>query len=364
MSRATDVKDLLDEEAREQDLLVESHGQKWKVTNLNSGLVKFLPKNGAGRSLKNFRTQLHSLRPPPSPMLAATEGTDFMPRDTWWKVEDLIAAARMQGLRPYVSGGILCVPGDLDAQPIAEMLRDREAEVVAYLAPAHARPNQSESDHMPKIADTARIDRTGPARNIAGDAEALWSLLREEARKQGDKPGTNAGVPGVLWAGALIRIVQEIGEGWDAIHVQEVRQYLNRTEHTHCQRPKAKPPIWWIADTWSDGGLTVTRIPEAGDLERAEPQQPKPAAEPEPAAAPGGALAALRALDLRITTAEQRAADAEKALNKERGEKSDLLTELDEVRAERDQAVRERDKAVAELDLINAMLGKLGLGGA
>ncbi|MER6171327.1 hypothetical protein [Streptosporangium sp. NPDC001681] len=362
MSRATDVKDLLDKEAEEHDLLVESHGRKWKVTNLATGLVKFLPKNGAGRSLDNFRTQLRSLRPAPSLMLAATERTDSMPRDTWWKVEDLLAAAHMQGLRPYVSGGILHVHGDLDAQPVAEMLHAREAEVIAHLTRSHTNPtNPSEGNQaVPKIVETARIDRTGPVRNIAGDAEALWELLRDEARKQGDRHGTNAGVPGVLWTGALIHIVQEIGKDWDDAHVQEVRQYLNRTEHTHCQRPKAKPPVWWLANAWNDGGLTVTRSAKKGDLERVEPQQPEP--EPEPAAAPGSALAALRALDQRITAAEQRAVDAEKALDQARGERSDLLTELDEVRAELGQAVADRDKAQAELDLINTMLGKLGLG--
>lgn len=112
-------------------------------------------------------------------MVAATEKADTtMPRDTYWNVEMLVAAARANGIRPYVSGGILYTPGPIEAQAYTEMLRSRETEVIAHLAGP-----SPEGDTMPKIAGTAHVTRSKP-RDIAADAEALWGLLRESAREQ------------------------------------------------------------------------------------------------------------------------------------------------------------------------------------
>ncbi len=379
MSRATDIKKMLDTEAARLKLNVAKDGDSWKVTNPANDRDIDIPLRAIGRGIRNYRTAVRGLAATANPMVAATNTTatatqdELMPRDrdTWWNVENLVAAARAHGLRPYVSGGILHTPGPVDAKSYADMLHAREAEVIDYLTPAQP---TAEGDHsVPKLGETARIVR--PARDIAGDSKALWEILRELAAVQGEKPLSNGGTPGVMWTGALIDVIREACPDWDALHVTDVRQYLNRTEHTRCHRPKLKPPVWWVAKTWNDGGLTVTRVDDGQPLEGAEPAPkpkpkptspkqaaPKPAA---PAATPavetgGGALATLRAIEVRITQAEQAAAAARMELSEVKADREKMRKQRDDAWEELDELRAERDQAVAELTAINKLFGQLG----
>lgn len=364
MSSKSDVRKLVKAEAKRLGFTIKLANGRWEITNPNNGRTGFIPLQAIGRGLDNYRAEIRALAQDHpavslSPMVAATDPDPVkddatMPRDTYWSIDMLVEAARANGIRPYVSGGILHTPGPVEARPYVEMLQSRETEVIAHLTGNTTSP---EGDDVPKIGETARVTRTQP-RDIAADAEALWGLLRDAAREQGDKPLTNGGVAGVQWVGAVADVIKTVGSDWDAIHERDVRQYLNRTEHTRCHRPRANPPVWWIADTWNDGGLTVTKVtpkpaPKPANVEAA-PEQDMPAG--------GPALTALIQIEQSMREAEQRAAAAEldrdearRERDRYRKERDDLLVELDEMRAERDQAR-------AELEAINAMFARLGGG--
>jgi hypothetical protein len=255
MSRIKDV-DALIREARVAGLKVEPHGAKWRVTNPKTGGQAFVPNQGAGRSLANIKAELKRLASPPAPMVAAT--TTSAEEDLAEKafaggdLQSLMKAALNSGVRMRISGGLLHVTGPPDAEPLARLLRNRERDVLALLDP----PDEKELS-MPKIRDIAHIS-TRPE-NVAKDAQALWEILREKAREDGDEPGTNAGVDGVLWRGARDRVVREMCPDWPADYRREIGLYLEQTGHAKCQSRHANPPIWWIAQTWNDGGLAVRK---------------------------------------------------------------------------------------------------------
>ncbi|MGI5281689.1 hypothetical protein ACQEVF_59110 [Nonomuraea polychroma] len=369
MTSKSDVKKLLEAETDRLGFQMKLANGRWEITNPKNGRTGSVPLQAMGRGLDNYKTEirrlLHDHPTKPSPMVAATdlatEKADTMPRDTWWSVEALLAAAYANGLRPYVSGGNLHTPGPLDAQPYAEMLQARKDEVIPYLTnTSNATTSEGDTD-VPTIGDTANVTRSKP-RDIAADAEALWGLLREAAQKQGDVPLTNGGTEGVQWVGALADIIKAACSDWDALHEKEVRQYLNRTEHTRCHRPRATPPVWWVALEWNNGNLKVTKVQPKPDPRtvaaavKAKTTTAAPAPEPAaPAATGGAALQALIAFEQTVRQVEAerdeavRERDAARAeLEKVRADHIDLLVELDGVRLE-------RDLAQAELTTINAL---------
>ncbi|GAA4599942.1 hypothetical protein GCM10023194_80980 [Planotetraspora phitsanulokensis] len=356
MSRTTDVQKLVRSEAARLNLRVEKDGDKWKVTNPATDLHVDIPLKAIGDGLHNYRNMIRDLATPaPEPMVAATttKKAPEMP-DTRWDVATLVARARENGVRPYVSGGILHTPGPDAARSYVDMLHRRDAEVIAYLLPDSTPSGETT---VPTIADTARIVRPKP-RDIAGDAEALHGLLREQAREQGDVQLSNGGVWGVRWVGSLSDFIASNRElfDWDELHEKDVRQYLNRTEHTRCHRSKARPPVWWLANEWNNGGLTVTKLPAAAAAPKPTPKPaPKPTApspDPTPPATGGPALTALLAVERQMQTLQRERDEARADAEKWRRERDDLLEVVDEVTAQRDQAV-------AELASINAVFARL-----
>ncbi|MEV1168578.1 hypothetical protein [Nonomuraea sp. NPDC049784] len=375
MTSKSDVKKLVEAETERLGFDMKLANGRWEITNPKNGRTGSIPLQAMGRGLDNYKTEIRSLLrdhpAKPSPMVAATdhatEKDDSMPRDTWWSVEALLAAAYANGLRPYVSGGILHTPGPVEAKPYADMLHARETEVIPYLtkfATTTATTSEGDTD-VPTIGETTNVTRTKP-RDIAADAEALWELLREEARKQGDKQLTNGNVPGVQWVGALADIIKAACPDWDSVHEKDVRQYLNRTEHTRCHRPRATPPVWWIALQWNNGGLTVTKTtpkpkPDPRTVAAAvKAKTTTPAPEPAaPAATGGAALQALiafeqtvRQVEAKLDEAIRERDEARAELQKVRADHDDLLMELEDVRAERDQVK-------SELSAINALFERL-----
>ncbi|NRQ31315.1 DUF4200 domain-containing protein [Nonomuraea sp. NN258] len=376
MTNKSDVKKLVEAETERLGFTMQLANGKFLITNPANGRTGEIPLQAMGRGLDNYKTKIRSLLndhpTKPSPMVAATdpspEKADTMPRDTWWSVDELVGAALANGIKPYVSGGLLHTPGPVESKSYADMLHAREAEVIAYLT-KNTNTAATEGDTtVPKIGDTATITRSKP-RDIFADAEALWGLLRDAARDQGDKPLTNGGVVGVQWQGALSQIIKGACPDWDTSYQQEVRQYLNRTEHTRCHRPRANPPVWWIALEWNDGGLTITKMPTpdpravAAAAAGKTPAKKTPAPAPAPAMPPATAGPALRAL-----------IGFEQAIQRTEAERDQAIRERDEARAERDEAraahagllgeldemKADRDRAKTELDAINAVFARYG----
>ncbi|MBT2234789.1 hypothetical protein [Nonomuraea sp. NEAU-A123] len=381
MTSKSDVRKLVETETDRLGFTMELANGRWLITNPENGRTGEIPLQAMGRGLDNYRTKIRSLQQDhptkPSPMVAATdlapEKADTMPRDTWWTVEALLAAAFSNGLKPYVSGGNLHTPGPIDAQPFAEMLQARKDEVIAHLTKNTTTAITEGDADVPKIGETVTVVRS-KSRDIFADAEALWGLLRDAAREQGDKPLTNGGVVGVQWQGALSQIIKAACPDWDTMHEQEVRQYLNRTEHTRCHRPRATPPVWWIALEWNDGGLTITKTTPKPDPRTVAPAAVKttaetsakktfaaaPAADSAPPTTAGPALRALIGFEQAIQKAEAERDDAARdrdvaraALEEVRADRDNLLVELDEVKADRDQAK-------TELAAINAVFARYG----
>ncbi|MEV4472841.1 hypothetical protein [Nonomuraea sp. NPDC049504] len=377
MTSKSDVKKLVEAETKRLGFTMKLANGRWEITNPDNGRTGTIPLQAMGRGLDNYRREIRSLLhdhpTKPSPMVAATdpatEKDDSMPRDTWWSVEALLAAAFANGLRPYVSGGILHTPGPVEAKPFADMLHARETEVIPYLTKlaATATTTPEGDTDMPKTGETANATRTKP-RDIAADSEALWGLLRDAARDQGDKQLTNGGVVGVQWVGALADIIKAACPDWDAIHEKEVRQYLNRTEHTRCHRPRATPPVWWIALEWNDGGLTITKTtpkpkPDPRTVAaavNAKTTTPAPAPEPAaPAATGGAALQALIAFERTVRQVEAERDDAIRDRDEARAERDKAVRDLGDLRGELNQVTLERDQAQAELTTINALFERL-----
>ncbi|GAA4946242.1 hypothetical protein HD597_006784 [Nonomuraea thailandensis] len=386
MTNKSDVKKLVEAETERLGFTMQLANGKFLITNPENGRTGEIPLQAMGRGLDNYKTKIRSLLndhpTKPSPMVAATDPAtqkaDTMPRDTWWSVDELVGAALANGIKPYVSGGLLHTPGPVESKSYADMLHAREAEVIAYLTKNTTTATTEGDTTVPKIGDTATVVRTKP-RDIFADAEALWGLLRDAAREQGDERLTNGGVVGVQWQGALSQIIKTACPDWDTMHEQEVRQYLNRTEHTRCHRPRANPPVWWIALDWNDGGLTITKTTPKPDprtvAAAAGVKTPErktsgktaalaPAVGITPPATAGPALRALLGFEQAIqrTEAERDQAirerdEARTQRDEARAAHADLLVELDEMKADRDQVK-------TELDAINAVFARYNGGTA
>ncbi|MEV0379771.1 hypothetical protein [Nonomuraea sp. NPDC050643] len=380
MTGKSDVKKLVEAETERLGFTMQLANGRFLITNPRNGRTGEIPMQAMGRGLDNYKTKIRSLLQDhptkPAPMVAATdlatEKDDTMPRDTWWSVEALLAAAFSNGIKPYVSGGNLHTPGPIDAQPFAEMLHVRKDEVIAHLTKNTTATTEGDST-VPKIGDTATVVRSKP-RDIFADAEALWGLLRDAARDQGDKPLTNGGVVGVQWQGALSQIIKAACSDWDTMHEQDVRQYLNRTEHTRCHRPRANPPVWWIALEWNDGGLTITKptpkpdprtvAAAAAAKTTAETSAKTPAAAPAadtpPPATAGPALRALIGFEQAIQKAEAERDDAVHDRDAARTELEEIRTDRDNLLVELDEVKADRDQAKTELAAINAVFARYG----
>lgn len=248
--------DQLIREAEELGLTVERHGKKWKVSG--PGGQKFLPLmvHEMGRTLDNVRADLRRIAAPTAMVAAfasATEPTaDEQARQAFegWDIGSLLKAAESQGVTWRVSGGVVSVVGPPEAEAMARLIRDRAGEILAFLNP----PTVKDSD-MAQIRDMASVSRS--REDLPRDAEALWEIVRIKAYEQGDQAGTNAGIPGVLWSGALTRVMGEFAN-WDAAYRKEVATYLEQTGHTKCQSKNSSPPVWWVALAWNNGDLKVT----------------------------------------------------------------------------------------------------------
>ncbi|MFI6497148.1 hypothetical protein [Nonomuraea typhae] len=382
MTNKSDVKKLVEAETERLGFTMQLANGKFLITNPNNGRTGEIPMQAMGRGLDNYKTKIRSLLndhpTKPSPMVAATdpatEKADTMPRDTWWSVDELVGAALANGIKPYVSGGLLHTPGPVESKSYADMLHAREIDVIAYLTKNTTATTTEGDTDVPRIGDTATVVNWKP-RDIVADAEALWGLLRDAARDQGDKPLTNGGVVGVQWQGALSQIIKAACSDWDTVHEQDVRQYLNRTEHTRCHRPRANPPVWWIALEWNDGGLTITKTtpkpnPQtvaaaaATKAPERKPATPAPLAESAPPATAGPALRALIGFEQAIQRAEAKRDEAiherdvaRSALAEIRADRDNLLVQLDEVKAECEQVK-------TELDAINTVFARYGGGTA
>ncbi|WP_326828712.1 hypothetical protein OIE13_22640 [Streptosporangium sp. NBC_01810] len=320
-------------DARKAGLRAELQGRKWQLTNPETGGRVLVPTQGAGRSLSHLRADLRRLAEPPAPMAAAVAPARVEEEyDVAMPVEELLGLAAKQGVRAEVRGGLLAVSGPFDAEPLARLLRDRSVEVLAHLSP------RVESEvEVPKIRDVAHIDIPAPVRNVAGDAQELWRIIRGLAAEQGDEAHPNAGVQGVMWRGALARVVREAMPQWADDYRKDVSVYLERSGHMKCQSRNANPPVWWVRPEWNNGGLTVTKTAAKAKA------TPKPKT-PEPALAAGLADAAdpltmLQAVAKRVSDAETRADDAElmaamleEELTKVRGERDEYKAQLDQFR--------------------------------
>lgn len=336
MSRVTDVDRLLDQ-ARENRLQVEEHGTKWRITNPETGGQVFLPQRAIGRGLKNFRAKLNRLGAPKSPMVAATSATPTQEEPPMaWPVPDLLAEAERQGVQVDRHGGLLRVVSPAEAEPLSRLIRDRETDVITYLTPQPT----SEEDQQPmaKIRDVAHFDTPAPIVDIAADAKSLWEVIRGLARQQGEQAGTNAGEAGVIWRGAMLRVMREAFAQWSTDHRRDVSLYLERTGHARCQSRNAKPdPIWWVRGEWDDGDLTTTRTAPAGITKPKLAARPAPATGDAPVAGPTDPLSMLQAVAKRVHDAEQRAEDAELLVTELEGENERLRGERDRYKAELDQ---------------------------
>lgn len=328
MSRSSDVDRLL-RQARKDGLQVEPHRGKWRVTNTETGAQVFIPPQGVGRGLHNLRSELRRLASPP-PMAAAVQ-TDPPAEEepVAMPVPKLLDIAASQGVKVTVHGGLLHVAGPVEAEPVARRVRDRGEEVLAYLNPL-----TKKEDDVAQVRDIARIDHPAPIKNVATDAQAVWQIIRDLARLQGDQEGTNAGVTGRIWRGALTRVMREARPDWPDDYRRDVSLFLERTGHMRCQSRNAKPdPIWWVRDSWDDGGLTVERVvPSPADVAKAAkktPSVPAPPDGPVPSLDMPDPLAMLTAVAQRVRDAEKRAEEAEELL-------AEALAENEQLRAERD----------------------------
>lgn len=298
MSRRSDAEKMVRQEARRHGFLVEKAGQEWRVTNPATGAHHGVPERLAGRDLLNERGKVRRLaeRTPMQAAVAADPGRERRPGDNW-AIQELIAAAYRAGVIFDLVHGQLHINAHMDNRSWVDVLRRREAEVIAFLD-ALAREQypdpgpepdlvpetpQGADESMPKIGDVARIEGPSRKENLAVDAKALYDLLREQAAKQGDERGTNARAEGVLWTGTLTSVLRAVGYDWDAAYQEEVSRYLRDTQHIRCQR-RGNPSIWWIRDTWNDGSLTVTRTPTPADVPQRTTAALAPASKPSPAA--------------------------------------------------------------------------------
>lgn len=327
MRGAKEVERLI-RDARKAGLQTEAHGWKWHITNPATGAQLSIPAQGVGRSLPHLRAELRRLAEPPAPMVAATQPAQQEP-DVAMPIEELLDLAERQGVRVDDRGGVLRVSGPVEAEPLARLIRDRSAEVLTHLNPP------AEEMSVPKISDTATITGTAPVRDVAADARRLWQVIRGLAATQDHPAGQNAGAVGAIWHGALLRVVREAFSDWDADWRRDVSTYLERTNHMKCQSRSASPPVWWVRESWDDGGLTVTKAAPktpAKAAPKAAAKKQTPAAAPAlPVALPGVAdlMTMLTAVGKRVADAETRADEAELMV-------AMLEEELTTVRGERD----------------------------
>ncbi len=347
-------------------------GNEYVVKNPANGKTTRIGLKAVGRSYKNYRAQLQRLLknvPPvetPPPMVAALASVPT-PEDLTrrafdgWDIGSLLRAAQSQGVNFDFDNGFQVTWTDSAAEPLARLIQERENEVLALLNLTH--PPTTESELMPKIGETTSItriptpaDRTRPAENLADDAYLLWAAMRKRAAEQGNIEGTNAGEKGVLWHGALSALVKQ-ESNWDNLYRMDVSRYLEQSLNAKCQK-KGSSPVWWIRDVWNDGGLTVTKKPTPADI----PNKPTPAAQPAPTTPTdpdAENLAVLHGFANRITTAEQRASDAEKRAQEADEVNAELHKEIEQLRtklAAAEAKLKQNDSLRADLSAAEATL--------
>lgn len=361
MTRASDVTQMI-RRAQADGLKAVREGDRWIVTNPQTGVSQPIPLRLTGQALHNYRSRLRRLGtvmptdglglpsvtvdPVPAPKPAGD-----LPRREWTPLE-LLAEAERQGVKVSVRGGLLHVVCPLGLESIGDVLRSREADIVAALRP----PSEQKEPDVAKIRDTARISGDKPA-DVATSAYVLWGTIRERA---GDvSPEQIDGTPGVRWRGAMSAVISEL---WPTMAEQDriaIGQFLRSSGNaTHIKL--GGEAYWWVAAEWRDEDVRPRGFAAPRTKARATPldvgkghppakvtvtRKPVEPAVSEPA---GAAYAFLQAMDARIAEAEQRADVAE--------------SRLAEVEAERDEALARAEKAEAELETINAMFARFGGG--
>ncbi|MEV8638925.1 hypothetical protein AB0395_45450 [Streptosporangium sp. NPDC051023] len=325
MTRTAKEAKALVRDAERTGLKVEQRGDRWHITNPITDAQVFLPLMVTGRSVANYRSEIRRLGTPPAPMVAATQPPQGP--EVAMPIEELLELAAKQGVRVEDRGGVLRVSSPMEAEPLARLIRDRSVEVLAHLNPP------VEESPVPKISEMAAVTGNLPVRDVAADARRLWQVVRGLAATQDHPPGQNAGAVGVIWHGALLRVLKEAFSDWDTDWRRDVSTYLERTNHMKCQSRSASPPVWWVREEWTDGGLTVTKVPAKAPKPAApaKPTPPRKEAPAVPVEVPETAdpLALLTAVAKRVSDAETRADEAELMV-------ATLEEELERVRGERD----------------------------
>ncbi|TMR91269.1 hypothetical protein, partial [Nonomuraea basaltis] len=127
------VKDVnkLIKQARRAGLICQDLGDRWKITNPETGETRYMPNRAIGRGLANATTTIRQLRTPMQAAVsaAAQEGPQPWERGQWDTI-NLLALYVHQGGHISASGGLLRLTGPLDLEPLAGLLRTREPEVI------------------------------------------------------------------------------------------------------------------------------------------------------------------------------------------------------------------------------------------
>ncbi|GGK90542.1 hypothetical protein Ppa06_57810 [Planomonospora parontospora subsp. parontospora] len=175
MSNGKDaVRDLV-EHAKQAGLTVkQTRNGKYQITNPNRPETRpvFLPPRAhSGPDLDNYRREIERLIDQPPPMVTAVTETDPEQLEAAgrnWPITLVMALAERYGVTWKVSGGVLFVTAPLGAESVAQVLRDREAEVVAQIRlegeqpMSRAQPREAADDGGPTAAKT--MSASAPAK--------------------------------------------------------------------------------------------------------------------------------------------------------------------------------------------------------
>ncbi|MER5649665.1 hypothetical protein [Streptosporangium sp. NPDC002524] len=314
MSRASDVDQLVRKACKEHKFDAVKLGREWVVTNSATGRTVTVPLKAIGQNLSSYRNRLTRLAHPleaDAPTTADDDAQEDL--DMASPIQTLLERADASGVAVRIRGGLLQVSAaDPSGEALARLIRDRAPEVYAHFAPA----THTESESMPTIMETAHITPATPARDLLTDARLVWDLVRDEAADRGDKPGSNAGQPGVLWHGAMGQQIRTLCPEWDDEYVRQISVFLTNAGLWKCQDKQAKPsPIWWLRNEWRDVPASERRPvptpPPAKAAKAAKTTSPAAAAPAPPAPVDDAEITrvieilnAARAATARITVLE------------------------------------------------------------
>ncbi|MGI5292922.1 hypothetical protein ACQEVF_57760 [Nonomuraea polychroma] len=354
-------------------------GVKYEVTRPDGlGVPVRLPQKVVGTGRHNYITAIRRLA-----SLAAIDPE--RPPLHEWAVAELVEHARSQGVRLDLRGGRLDITTPSGTEHLAQLLRRRHPDVIAYLRDkpdepiVHGTADDNEAGQRPHTAD--RTPQPPPADHVDTTdeqtpptildqlpfaAELLWTAMRERASAN-PEPRLNADRPGLIWRGSRDEVMSQLWPGLPKHERSTLGTYLERGWNMKCQSPmQARPPVWWISDTFQLPDDVDFRTP--GD---AAPQQlmqdntrrhdaaaPVPGGSPsaEQPAEPGDDLAGLdlaglqnvdpvtmvRSIVQRVLAAEQQAQQAKQRADaaEQRAQKAERRADEAEQRADAIEAAR------------------------